>query len=146
MKKLVVLVTMLLTLAFAGTCLASENGNALNKADRAIASVLTAFGADVTDGYASASAGFATALKEKVNAEAFAKLKEQVTDKFGRMKESKMVAFERFDQADRVTYLAGYSKEKVVRIVFLFDKDTKLVDFGFAPMQVQQPAAETPAK
>lgn len=42
------------------------------------------------------------------------------------MKETKFHSFERFDQGDRVTYIAAFSKENVVIMTFMFGKDAKL--------------------
>ena len=67
-------------------------------------------------------------------------MQKQVRVKFGNLKEAKFFAFQRFDQIDRVIYVASFSKEKVVNMVFAFDKDNKLVDFAFSP--VQQPAGK----
>ena len=55
------------------------------------------------------------------------------------MKEAKFFAYQRFDQIDRVTYIGSFTKEKIVSKIFAFDKQTKLVDFAFTP--VQQPQA-----
>ncbi|WP_177566917.1 hypothetical protein [Phascolarctobacterium sp.] len=50
----------------------------------------------------------------------------------------KFVAYERFDQGDRLTYLGSYSREKMVRIIYGFDKNNKMIEFVFAPLEVQE--------
>ena len=100
---------------------------------------------DVFDGepvpmYAQVTAGFSENLKKAVTEKAFTDLQKQVRTKLGTMKEAKMFAFQRFDQADRLTYIASFSKEKMVSVVFVFDKQSKLLDFAFTP--VQQPAGK----
>ena len=67
-------------------------------------------------------------------------MQKQVKQKMGTMKEAKFFAYQRFDQADRLTYIASFSKEKMVSIVFVFDKQSKLLDFAFTP--VQQPTGK----
>ena len=99
---------------------------------------------DVFDGepaplYAQVSAGFNPKMKEAVTEKAFTELQKQVKQKLGTMKEAKFFAYQRFDQADRVTYIGSFTKEKMVSIVFVFDRQNKMVDFAFTP--VQQPQA-----
>lgn len=79
-------------------------------------------------------------MKKAVTEKAFAELQKQVRTRFGAMKEAKLFAYQRFDQADRVTYIASFSKEKLVSMVFAFDKQNKMLDFAFTP--VQQPEAK----
>ena len=95
---------------------------------------------DVFDGepvpmFAQVSAGFSANLKKAVTEKAFAELQKQVRIKFGTMKEAKLFSYQRFDQVDRVTYVASFSKEKLVSMTFAFDKQNKLVDFAFTPVQ-----------
>ena len=100
---------------------------------------------DVFDGepvpmYEQVTAGFSENLKKAVTEKAFAELQKQVRTKLGTMKEAKFFTYQRFDQADRVTYVASFSKEKMVSMVFAFDKQNKMLDFAFTP--VQQPEAK----
>mgnify|MGYP001529529617 CR=1 FL=1 len=99
MKKLVMLVTVVLTVAMAAVCFAAGDGNDLK---------------------------------------AFAALQKQVKDTLGTMKEMKFVAYERFDQGDRLTYLGSYSKQQLVRVIYGFNKEGKLTEFIFAPVEVQK--------
>ena len=46
--------------------------------------------------------------------------------------------FQRFDQGDRVTYVAAFDKEQAVAIMLAFDKDKKLTDYVFTPLQVEE--------
>jgi hypothetical protein len=50
----------------------------------------------------------------------------------------KFVAYERFDQGDRLTYLGSYSKQQLVRVIYGFNKEGKLTEFIFAPVEVQK--------
>ena len=90
--------------------------------------------------FAQVSAGFSPNLKKAVDEKAFTELQKQVKQKFGTMKEAKFFTFQRFDQADRVTFIASFTKEKIVSMIFAFDKQNKLVDFAFTP--VKQPEAK----
>ena len=59
------------------------------------------------------------------------------------LKESKFYSFERHNNQDKVTYLTSFSQENVVAIVFIFDKNNKLVEFGLLPIQQNQQAQES---
>ena len=73
-----------------------------------------------------------------MDVKAFAALQKQVKDTLGTMKEMKFVAYERFDQGDRLTYLGSYSKQQLVRVIYGFNKEGKLTEFIFAPVEVQK--------
>ena len=36
-----------------------------------------------------------------------------------------------------MTYLAGYSRQQVVRAAYVFDKDGKLAEFVFVPVEIE---------
>lgn len=105
MKKLVMLVTVVLTVAMAAVCFAAGDGNDLNKQQK----IVDKFVAALT-----------------------------VADDSGYAKEMKFVAYERFDQGDRLTYLGSYSKQQLVRVIYGFNKEGKLTEFIFAPVEVQK--------
>ena len=60
--------------------------------------------------FAQVSVGFNANLKQKFDEKAFENLKKQVRTQFGNLKEAKFFAFQRFDQVDRVIYIASFSK------------------------------------
>ena len=122
---------------------AAEDHKALAKQQQVAERVMDAFDVEPMPLFAQVSAGFNANLKKAVDEKAFTELQKQVKQKFGTMKEAKFFTYQRFDQADRVTYVASFSKEKMVSMIFAFDKQNKLVDFAFTP--IQQPAAK-PAK
>lgn len=122
---------------------AAEDHKALAKQQQVVEKFLDAFDGEPVPMFAQVSAGFNANLKKAVDEKAFTELQKQVKQKFGTMKEAKFFTYQRFDQADRVTYVASFSKEKMVSMIFAFDKQNKLVDFAFTP--IQQPAAK-PAK
>ena len=100
---------------------------------------LDVFDAEPAPLFAQVSAGFNPKMKEAITEKAFTDLQKQVKQKLGTMKEAKFYAYQRFDQADRVTYIGSFTKEKMVSIVFVFDRQNKMADFAFTP--VQQPQA-----
>ena len=82
-------------------------------------------------------------LKKNFDAKAYDALKNEIQTKFGDLKESKFYSFERHNNQDKVTYLTSFSQENVVAIVFIFDKNNKLVEFGLLPIQQNQQAQES---
>ena len=147
----------MLTLAFAASCFATENSSALNDAEGSAQKVITALVASDTLGYKDAEKAMSADLAKQMNVntfiamqrqvqEKFGKHKEtkffsfqrQVQEKFGKHKETKFFSFERFDKADRLTYIAGFSKEPAVSIVFTLDKKGKITEFSLAALEVQQ--------
>ena len=101
---------------------------------------LDVFDAEPAPLFAQVSAGFNPKMKEAITEKAFTDLQKQVKQKLGTMKEAKFYAYQRFDQADRVTYIGSFTKEKMVSIVFVFDRQNKMADFAFTPIQQPQAA------
>ena len=141
MKKLVMLVTVVLTVAMAAVCFAAGDGNDLNKQQKIVDKFVAALTVADDSGYAGAAAGFSPELKQKMDVKAFAALQKQVKATLGTMKEMKFVAYERFDQGDqgdRLTYLGSYSKQQLVRVIYGFNKESKLTEIIFVPVEVQK--------
>ena len=138
MKKFIVLLTTLLTLAFAASCFATENSSALNSAENSAQKVITALVASDTLGYKDAEKAMSPDLAKNMNVNTFIAMQRQVKEKFGNHKETKFFAFERFDKADRLTYIASFNREPAVSIVFTLDKNAKITEFSLAALQVEE--------
>ena len=76
-------------------------------------------------------------LAEKMTAANFAALQKQLKEQFGIQKSVRFAVYERFDQGDRLTYLIGFSRQQAVRAVYGFDKNGKLSEFVFVPLEVK---------
>ena len=140
MKKLLIMMMVSCLMMLCSVGFAADDHKALSKQQQVAERIMDAFDGEPVPLYAQVSAGFSSNMKKAVTEEAFAELQKQVKQKFGTMKEAKFFTFQRFDQADRVTYIASFTKEKIVSMIFAFDKQNKLVDFAFTP--VQQPEAK----
>lgn len=140
MKKLLIMMMVSCLMMLCSVGFAADDHKALSKQQQVAERIMDAFDGEPVPLYAQVSAGFSANMKKAVTEEAFAELQKQVKQKFGTMKEAKFFTFQRFDQADRVTYIASFTKEKIVSMIFAFDKQNKLVDFAFTP--VQQPEAK----
>lgn len=140
MKKLLMMLIVSCLMMVCSVGLAANDHKDLAKQQQVAEKFMDVFDAEPVPMYAQVSAGFSVNLKKAVTEKAFTELQKQVKQKMGTMKEAKMFAFQRFDQADRLTYIASFSKEKMVSMVFVFDKQSKLVDFAFTP--IKQPAGK----
>lgn len=133
MKKIIVMLTAVLALAVSSICMAADGGD-LNKQQAVCETFMKAF-SDTAPVYADVSKGLDPSLKEKLNEAAYAQLQKQVKEKFGRVKEVKFYSFQRFDNADQVTYIASFSKEKLVSVTAGFNKNNKMTSFALAPVK-----------
>ena len=137
MKKLLMMFIVSCLMMICSVGLAANDHKDLAKQQQVAEKFMDVFDIEPAPMYVQVSAGFSANLKKAVTEKAFTDLQKQVKQKMGTMKEAKLFAFQRFDQADRLTYIASFSKEKMVSVVFVFDKQSKLLDFAFTP--VQQP-------
>ena len=133
MKKIILFLTAVFTLAIASLGFAADGGD-LNKEQKAAESFVAAFTMEAPD-YRAFASGFDDTLKAKVTEQAYGVLQKQVQERFGRLKESKFYSFQRYDNVDYVTYIGSFSKEKLVSITFAFNKENKMTDFALSPMQ-----------
>lgn len=133
MKKIILILTAIFTMAFSGLCLAADGGD-LNKQQNTAETFVKAF-TEAVPSYNEFTKGFDAQFKSKFDEKTYTALKEQVKDKFGRMKDIKFYSFQRFDDMDQVTYIASFSKEKLVSVNFVFNKENKMVNFVLTPVQ-----------
>lgn len=140
MKKLLMLLVVSCLMMVCSVGLAANDHKDLAKQQQAVERMLDVFDGEPAPLYEQVSAGFSANMKQAVTEKALAELQKQVRQKLGTLKEAKLFAYQRFDQADRVTYIASFSKEKMVSMIFVFDKQNKMLDFAFTP--VQQPEAK----
>ena len=138
MKKLVALVTTILVMAVSGMCFAAGDGTDLNKQQRGVDKFVTALNTPDSSGFAQLRGDMVADLQNKITPESFAELQKQLKERFGTQKAIHFMAYERFDQGDRLTYLVNYSRQQVVRAIYGFDKNGKMNEFVFVPLEVQQ--------
>ena len=134
MKKLLMMVLVTCMMMVCSVSFAAGEHKVLAKQQQVAEKFMDAFDIEPSPLYAQVAAGFAENLKQAVPEEAFGKLQKQVRTKFGMMKEANFFMFQRYDKMDSVIYNASFSKEKMVRVVFVFDKQNKLIDFAFTPV------------
>ncbi|WP_302486612.1 DUF3887 domain-containing protein [uncultured Megamonas sp.] len=136
MKKVVLIFAAVMMMAFSSVCMAADGGD-LNK-DQKVAETFISGITTNNVTYDKFVANFDEGLKAKINNKAYEALKNDVKTKFGDLKETKFYSFERYDNQDKVTYITSFSNEKIVAVVFIFDKNNKVVEFALLPMQENQ--------
>lgn len=141
MKKIVLLLMMLFALAGSSLAFAADGGD-LNREQRAVERMVDAFDGEPVPAYTVIAPLLSPELEKNLGEKGYATLQAQVKEKFGTLKEAKFFAFQRFDQGDRVTYVSAFTKEKVVTMIFAFDKNGKMTDFAFAPYKEPEKPAE----
>lgn len=137
MKKLVLVLTMLLAFACSSLAFAADGGD-LNKEQKAAEKMMTSLAGDAATEYAALAPSLSAELGKTMDQKNFAAIQKQVKQQFGSLKETKFFSFERYDHADKVTYIAGFSKEKIVVMSFVFGKDAKLQNFSFSPYKAPE--------
>lgn len=141
MKKIVLIFVAVMIMAFSNVCMAADGGD-LNKDQKVAETFISGITTEKVV-YDKFVANFDNGLKSKIDAKAYDALKNEVKTKFGDFKESKFYSFERYDNQDKVTYIASFSKEEIIAMVFVFDKNNKLVEFGLLPIQQNQQTQES---
>lgn len=141
MKKTVLVFVAVMMMAFSSVCMAADGGD-LNKDQKVAETFISGITTEKVV-YDKFVANFDNGLKSKIDAKAYDALKNDVKTKFGDFKESKFYSFERYDNQDKVTYIASFSKEEIIAMVFVFDKNNKLLEFGLLPIQQNQQAQES---
>lgn len=120
MKKILVLLVTLFTMMMSGTVFAGEVTKDFAKEHAAVDVIVKSFdSSEVT--YANVAANFTEELKAKFTDKEYTALTNTVKQNFGKTKEFKFVSLEHFDKADKLTYLASFSKENLVLATFIFD-------------------------
>ena len=109
MKKLVLVLTMLLAFACSSLAFAADGGD-LNKEQKTAEKMMTSLEADAAASYTALAPTLSADLNKALGEKNFAAIQSQVKKQFGSLKETKFHSFERFDQGDRVTYIAAFSK------------------------------------
>ena len=141
MKKIVLIFLAVMMMAFSNVCMAADGGDLTT--DQKVAETFISGITTEKVVYDKFVANFDNGLKSKIDAKAYDALKNDVKTKFGDLKESKFYSFERYDNQDKVTYIASFSKEEIIAMVFVFDKNNKLLEFGLLPIQQNQQAQES---
>lgn len=143
MKKLFLLVVAITVMCFSGVAMAASNSQVLAKEEAAVSQTMSALTGNTS--YDVVSQEFAPELVASLDKKGLADMKKEVRSKLGKMTDMRLVAIQKFNDGDRVTYLASFSKEQLVKIEFVFKIDgdnVKVWNFSLIPMEQQAAPAE----
>ncbi len=136
LKKSLCAVMAVATFAVSGICMAASDSDDLAREQQSVAVLVDAIDGGNVPEYKVFSKILSTDLKSGLNETAYTTLQKTIQDKYGKLESAKFYSYQRFDQGDRIAYLASFSKEKNVNIVISFDRAKRITDFSFAPLQV----------
>ena len=132
MKKTVAICVLLVGLCLTSMCLASDSSD-LASQQKITTKVLTALNAPSDLEYSNIGRDFTTYLKRDFAVEKFSAVKKELRKKYGIGRDNRLLAYQRFYDGDRLTYLVNYSKNSSLVFTFVFDKNDKLAGFSFTP-------------
>lgn len=145
MKKLFLLVAAIMVMCFSSVAMAASNSQVLAKEEAAVSQTMSALTGNTS--YDAVSQEFAPELTASLDKQGLADMKKEVKAKLGKMTDMRLVAIQKFNDGDRVTYLASFSKQNLVKVEFVFKIDgdnVKVWNFSLVPMEQQAAPAEQP--
>lgn len=143
MKKLFLLVVAITVMCFSSVAMAASNSQVLAKEEAAVSQTMSALTGNTS--YDVVSQEFAPELVASLDKKGLADMKKEVRAKLGKMTDMRLVAIQKFNDGDRVTYLASFSKEQLVKVEFVFKIDgdnVKVWNFSLVPMEQQAAPTE----
>ena len=138
MKKIVLLLAALFTLALSTTAFAAaqDNGTVLNAEDTAATKLVETL---LNNGSLSTVQDlFHPEFKKNVTEANFQALQKDISEKLGTVKGSRLALWERRDKSDAVFYLMSFSKENTVRCAVIFDDKNQIVNFALSPIHPEE--------
>ena len=138
MKKMLMMVVMVLTLAFSAVCSAS-NGSLLDAQEKIVGNFLKG------TNYKSVSALMNDDMKKNWDEKTYNNFKEQIAKDFGKINTQDLILVEKHKNADILLYQVTSEKVPAARFVFLFTVEkekTMLADFNVMLPKKEEAAAE----
>lgn len=135
MKKWIFTITVIMMMAMSSLALAADSED-LAKEQQSVDVLLSVVEAKNIPQYKDFSKLLSADLKQNFDEKAYADLPKVIANNFGEVKDVKFYSFQRFDQADRLTYIASFSKQQAVSINVTFNKNKRIVDFSLEPLGV----------
>lgn len=138
MKKMLMMVVMVLTLAFSAVCSAS-NGSLLDTQEKIVGNFLKG------TNYKSVSALMNDDMKKNWDEKTYNNFKEQIAKDFGKINTQDLILVEKHKNADILLYQVTSEKVPAARFVFLFQVEKEkpmLADFNVMLPKKEEAAAE----
>lgn len=113
MKKIILMLTMVLMLAFSAVCSAS-NGKVLDAEENMINKFLAA------EKYSAITSMMTEDMKKEFNEETFSNFKEQLNKNFGKLGEKQLILVEKGKDVDVLRYQSKFELVPEAQFIFLF--------------------------
>lgn len=137
MKKIICILAASMMMAFGSICSASDSSD-LNSEQKAAQLFIDAFRGEKVPAYDVLSRNFSDGLKNQFTEVNYNGLQRSMKSNFGKLIEDKFYVYQRQDQNDVVIYNATFDSNKQAQLIFIFDKDKKLVNVSVQELNEQQ--------
>ena len=139
MKKIIMILTAVLSLGMASLGFASPASDLLAQEETTTTKVISLI--QGKGQLAEVSTGLSPALQKNFNAAALANMKKGVTEQLGGISNLKLVRLDKFADADRLIYIGDAKKAPNVQMTFVFSvkgKKAELQGLNLIPVEVKQ--------
>lgn len=139
MKKIILMLTAVLSLGMASLGFASPASDLLAQEETTTSNVIKLI--QGKGQLAEVSTGFSPALQKNFNAAALDNMKKGVTEQLGGISNLKLVRLDKFADADRLVYIGDARKAPNVQMTFVFSvkgKKAELQGLNLIPVEVKQ--------
>ena len=139
MKKIILMLTAVLSLGMASLGFASPASDLLAQEETTTSNVIKLIQGNGQ--LAEVSTGFSPALQKNFNAAALDNMKKGVTEQLGGISNLKLVRLDKFADADRLVYIGDAKKAPNVQMTFVFSvkgKKAELQGLNLIPVEVKQ--------
>lgn len=137
MKKIICVLVASMMMAFGSICSASDSSD-LNSEQKTAQLFIDAFRGEKVPSYDVLSRNFSDGLKNQFTEANYSGLQRSMKSNFGKLTEDKFYVYQRQDQNDVVVYNATFDSNKQAQLIFVFDKDQKLINVSVQDMNAQQ--------
>ena len=147
MKKLILMLTAVMSLGMASLGFASPASDLLAQEEATTTKVINLIQGKCQ--LADAASGFSPELQKNFNAAALDNMKNGVTSQLGGISNLKLVRLDKFQDADRLIYIGEAKKAPNVQLTFVFStkgKKAQLQGLNLVPVEVKQVPAQQASK
>lgn len=147
MKKLILMLTAVMSLGMASLGFASPASDLLAQEEATTTKVINLI--QGKGQLADAASGFSPELQKNFNAAALDNMKNGVTSQLGGISNLKLVRLDKFQDADRLIYIGEAKKAPNVQLTFVFStkgKKAQLQGLNLVPVEVKQVPVQQASK
>lgn len=137
MKKIICILVATMMMAFGSICNASDSSD-LSSEQKTAQLFIDAFKGEKVPAYDVLSRNFSDGLKNQFKEANYSGLQRNIKNTFGTLTEDKFYIYQRQEQNDLVAYNVTFDSNKQAQLIFVFDKNQKLVNVAVQAVNTQQ--------